>query len=56
MTQQATNKYGIKMIPRTTKTRPKNVQSLNDDNVDIIKIAKKVIEEHKDVLAALAKR
>lgn len=41
MTQQATNKYGIKMVPRTTKTRPKNVQSLNDDNVDIIEIAKK---------------
>ncbi len=56
MTQEVINKYGIKMIPRTTKTRPRSVESLGADKVDVIKMAKQVIEEHKDVLAALAKR
>ncbi len=56
MSEPVANKYGIKMIPKNEKVRPKNLQSLNDDNVDIIKIAKEVMEEHKEVLAALAKR
>ncbi|WP_338847129.1 hypothetical protein V8J88_00230 [Massilia sp. W12] len=50
------SKYGLKYIPKTEVVRPKNLQSLNDDNVDIIEIAKRVMEEHKEVLDALAKR
>ena len=50
------NRFGIKVNPNREKVRPKNIQSLSDDNVNIIKIAKEVMEEHKEVLAALAKR
>lgn len=50
------NKYGVKLIPRGEKIRPKNVQSLNDDNVGIMEIVKRVLERHKDVFDALAKR
>ena len=49
-------KYGLNFIPKNEVVRPKNVQSLNDDNVDIIEIAKRVMKEHKEVLDALAKR
>lgn len=51
-----TNKYGLKLIPKLEKVKPKTIQSLDDADVDILKIAEEMMEEHKEVLAALAKR
>ncbi len=56
MSEPVVNKYGIKMIPKNEKVRPKNIQGINDESDAIIEAAKRVMKKHKDVLDALAKR
>jgi len=56
MNEPVVNKYGIKMIPKTEKVRPKNIQGINDESDVIIEAAKRVMKKHKAVLDALAKR
>jgi hypothetical protein len=48
--------YGVKLIPRTTKHRPTQLHTLNEDDPKIMDIAKNVIKRHEEVLKRLAKR
>ena len=57
MSTTTPNKYGIKLVKRTTQTRPETFASLGEsDSSKVLASAKKVIGEHREVLKALAKR
>ncbi|SHM60305.1 hypothetical protein [Rhizobacter sp. OV335] len=56
-TPSSTNKYGIAIIKRASKTRPKPVDVPDDaKRQQVMESAKKVIAEHRDVIKALANR
>lgn len=55
---KTTNKYGIPVVAGRPQVRPKTIGTLAGPSSDrsVVELAAKVIEEHGDVLKALAKR